>query len=156
MKHWRLNGARIALFLDDGWGIASSHDECVSLSNAVKDDLLSAGFVSNDDKSVWEPCQSIPWLGILWHSDSGAIEISERRVAKIVSTISSIIDCELFCEMPSLFYGANNLYSSCGGECKSYYDATLPYVFRVCTLLGCLFRTRSIHKGRNYFLEGEY
>ena len=61
-----------------------------------------------------------------------------------------------FCEMPSLFHGANNFYWSCGGQCKSYYDATLLYVFRVCTVLGCLFRTRSIHKGRNYFLEGEY
>ena len=28
--------------------------------------------------------------------------------------------------MPSLFYGANNFYWSCGGEYKSYYDATLP------------------------------
>ena len=94
MKHLRLNGARIALFLDDIWGIASSHDECASLSKTVKDDLLSAGFVSNDDKSVWEPCQSILSLGILWHTDSGAIESSERRVAKILSTVCSIIDCE--------------------------------------------------------------
>lgn len=94
VKHWRLNGARIALFLDDGWSIASSRDECGSLSKTVKNDLLSAGFVSNDDKFVWEPYQSILWLSILWHSDSGAIEISERRVAKIVSTVCSIIDCE--------------------------------------------------------------
>ena len=93
-KHWRLKGARIALFLDDGWGIASTRDACASLSKTVKDDLLSAGFVSNDDKSVWEPCQRIPWLGIIWHSGSGVIEISERRVAKIVSTVCSIIDCE--------------------------------------------------------------
>ena len=94
MKHWRLNGARIALFLDDGWGIASSRDECASLSKTVKDDLLSAGFVSNAYKSLWEPCQGIPSLGILWHTDSGAIEISERRVAKILSTVCSIIDCK--------------------------------------------------------------
>ena len=87
MKHF-------ALFLDNGWGIASSPDECASLSKTVKDYLLSAGFVSNDDKSVWEPRQSILSLGILWHSDSGAIEISERRVAKIVSTVCSIRDCE--------------------------------------------------------------
>ena len=65
VKYWRLNGLRIAIFLDDGWGIASSPDECASLSKTVKDDLLSAGFVSNDEKSVWEPCQSILWLGIL-------------------------------------------------------------------------------------------
>ena len=80
--------------MGDGWGIASSRDECASLSKTVKDDLLSAGFVSNDDKSVCEPCQSILSLGILWHSDSGTIEISERRAAKIVSSGFSIIDCE--------------------------------------------------------------
>ena len=94
VKDWRVNGARIALFLDDGWGIASSLDESASLSKTIKDDSLSAGFVTNDDKSVWEPCQSIPWIGILWHGDSGAIKISDRRVAKIVSTVYSIIDCE--------------------------------------------------------------
>ena len=65
VKHCRLSGPRIATFLDDGWGIASSPDECASLSKTVKDDLRSAGFVSNDNKSVWEPCQSILWLGIL-------------------------------------------------------------------------------------------
>ena len=46
-----LNGARIALFLDDGWGRASTRDTCAFLSKTVKDYLLSAGFVSNDDKS---------------------------------------------------------------------------------------------------------
>ena len=51
VKHWRLNGARIALFLDDSWGIASTRDACASLSKTVKDDLLSIGFVSIDDKS---------------------------------------------------------------------------------------------------------
>ena len=30
----------------------------------------------------------------IWHSDSGAIKIIERRVANIVSTACTIIDCE--------------------------------------------------------------
>ena len=45
-------------------------------------------------KSVWETFQSILRPGILWHSDSGAIEINTRRLSKIVSTVCSIIDCE--------------------------------------------------------------
>ena len=45
-------------------------------------------------KSVWETFQSILWSDILWHSDSGAIEINARRLSKIVSTVCSIIDCE--------------------------------------------------------------
>ena len=114
MKHWRLNGARIALFLDDGWGIASSREEIASLSKTVKDDLLSAGFVSNDDKSVWEPCQSILSLGILWHTDSGAIEISERRVGKILSTVCSIIDCEFVISVSCLASFTAQVISSTG------------------------------------------
>ena len=94
MKHWRLNRSRIAVFLDDSWGIASTSDKCTSLSKTVKDDLLSAGFVPNGERSDRAPCQSIHWLRMIWHSDSGAIEISKRRVAKVVSTVCSIIDCE--------------------------------------------------------------
>ena len=114
MKHWRLNGARIALFLDDGWGIASSREEIASLSKTVKDDLLSAGSVSNDDKSVWESCQSILSFGILWHTDSGAIEISERRVGKILSTVCSIIDCEFVISASCLASFTAQVISSTG------------------------------------------
>ena len=35
-KHWRLKGARIALFLDDGWGIASTRDACVPSAKRLK------------------------------------------------------------------------------------------------------------------------
>ena len=157
VKHWRLNRARIALFLDDGWGIASSREEIASLSRTVKDDLLSAGSVSNDDNSVWEPCQSILSLGIVWHTDSGAIEISERRVGKILSTVCSIIDCEFVISASCLASFTAQVISSTGPvECKSYYAATLPYVFRVCILLGCPLEQDQYTKGRNYFLEGEY
>ena len=145
--------------MDDGWGIAScsSRDECTSLSKTVKDDLLSAGFVSNDDKSVWEPCQSILSVGILWHSESGAIENSERRVAKIVSTVCSIMDCEFVISVRCLASFTGRIISAgpvVGSVCRIM--TRHCSVFRVYTLLICLFRTRSIHKGRNYFLEGEY
>ena len=30
---------------------------CCMIAKAVKDDLHEAGFVTNDEKSVWDPCQ---------------------------------------------------------------------------------------------------
>ena len=60
----------------------------------MKADLDKAGFVSNDEKSVWEPCQRLDWLGITWDSARGTIEIVERRIDKITSTIVSIINSD--------------------------------------------------------------
>ena len=42
--------------------------------------------------SVWIPCQRLDWLGITWDNARGTIEIADRKVAKITSTIDSIID----------------------------------------------------------------
>ena len=48
--------------------------------------------ITNDEKSIWEPSQRIDWLGLTWDSALGTIEIVERRFAKILTTIDSIVD----------------------------------------------------------------
>ena len=53
---------------------------------------VTAGFVGNEDKSVWEPTQVLDWLGITWNSTLGSLEIVERRIVKIINTIDCIID----------------------------------------------------------------
>ena len=93
-KHCRHQGICVAIFLDDGWGIEKDRQVCSTVAEAVKADLDKAGFVSNDEKSVWEPCQRLDWLGITWDSARGTIEIVERRIDKITSTIDSIINSD--------------------------------------------------------------
>ena len=61
------------------------------VANAVRADLSKAGFVTNEDKSVWIPCQRLDWLGFTWDSARGTIAIVDRRVVKITNTIDSII-----------------------------------------------------------------
>ena len=56
-KHWRLQGICIAIFLDDGWGTVQDRQDCRATAQAVRNDLGSAGFIVNDEKSVWEPTQ---------------------------------------------------------------------------------------------------
>ena len=89
-KHWRHQGICVAVFRDDGWGIEKDSQVCSIVSDAVRADLSKAGFVTNEDKSVWIPSQRLNWLGITWDSARGTIEV-DRRVAKITSTIDSII-----------------------------------------------------------------
>ena len=52
----------------------------------------SAGFIVNDEKSVWEPTQVLNWLGITWNSILGSLKIVDRRITKILNTIDHIIN----------------------------------------------------------------
>ena len=70
-KRWRLQGIWIAIFLDDGWGIVQDKQDCHATARAVRKDLSSAGFIANDEKSVWEPTQVLDWLGMTWNSILG-------------------------------------------------------------------------------------
>lgn len=92
VKFWRHQGVCLALFLDDGWFIETDLLAASSLARKVYNDLKSAGFVTNDDKSVWTPCQRITWLGLVWDSSNGSLEITPRRIEKILKTIDSIVD----------------------------------------------------------------
>ena len=92
VKRWRLQGICIAIFLDDGWGIVEDKQYCHATARAVRNDLSSAGFIANDEKSVWEPTQVLDWLGLTWNSIMGTLKIVDRRITKILKTIDHIIN----------------------------------------------------------------
>ena len=50
-----------------------------------------AGFVINEEKSVWEPTQVLDWLGMTWNSLLGTLKIVDSRIEKITNTIYRII-----------------------------------------------------------------
>ena len=63
-KHWRMQGICIAIFLDDGWATVQGKETCRVTAQGVRTDLKNAGFIPNEEKSVWEPTQTLDWLGI--------------------------------------------------------------------------------------------
>ena len=63
-KHWRHRGICVAVSLDDGWGIEMDSQVCSIVADAVRTDFSKGRFVTNEDKSVWIPCQRLDWLGI--------------------------------------------------------------------------------------------
>ena len=83
-KHRRHQGICVAVFLDDGWGIEKDSQVCCIVADAVRADLSKTGFVTNEGKSVWIPCQRLDWLGITLGSARGTIEIVDRRPRSLV------------------------------------------------------------------------
>ena len=90
-KYWRFNGVNIAFFLDDGWLIDSDRDACAVLATNIWSDLRKSGFITNDEKSQWCPCQVLEWLGIIWDTINGTISISERRESSIAKSVDKIL-----------------------------------------------------------------
>ena len=79
VKYWRTKGFCIVVYLDDGWG-TDSVENCRSVSDSVHKDLELAGFVVNSEKSVWQPCSVLEWLGYLWDMHTGTVSMPSRKI----------------------------------------------------------------------------
>ena len=64
VSHWHQNGIKIAVYLDDGFGLGHSLEEVNVQSNKVRDTLELSGFLANKEKSVWKPSRCLTWLGV--------------------------------------------------------------------------------------------
>ena len=80
VKHWRFQGNTLVSYLDDGWLFHKTYLGCLNLGQKIKSDLKRAGFLVNHEKSVWVPTQCLEWLGLLWNTKNGTMQIPERRL----------------------------------------------------------------------------
>ena len=58
----------------------------------VKQSLVDAGFLINEEKSIFVPTQKLEWLGILWDSQLFSLSIPDRRISDLLCSITQIID----------------------------------------------------------------
>ena len=56
---------------------------CTSNSGLISSDLSRAGLLVNYEKCVWQPTQSLTWLGFNWNGDTGTIRITSKRIEKV-------------------------------------------------------------------------
>ena len=92
VKYWRKNAINIVLYLDDGFGMSDSFGECQQDSVFVKQSLVDAGFLINEEKSIFFRNQKLEWLGILWDSQLFSLSIPDRRISDLLYSITHIID----------------------------------------------------------------
>ena len=83
VKNRTMNEIRLACFLDDGLGVASSHKMTLFHWNFVKKSLQNAGFIINEEKSAWKPSQTLIWLG------------TRMKLKKTASTVYQQKNCQI-------------------------------------------------------------
>ena len=91
VKFWRQNGVNIVLYLDDELGIGSSLRDSSQNSVFVRQSLIDAGFLINEDKSIFTPVQSLEWLGIVWNSLDYSLSIPDWRIVDIVDALTYLL-----------------------------------------------------------------
>ena len=94
VAHWRSQGFRIVLFLDDGAACEYTYEAACSVSASVRQDLISAGVVPNVEKSLWDPVQILEWLGLglIWNFAEGSVAISHSRITNFMTALQKFSD----------------------------------------------------------------
>ena len=77
----------MVLFLDDGYLLDYTEGTCDVVAQKIKSDLRKSGFITNDVKSIWTPCQVIQWLGLVRDSRCATLSVSGRRLQGILDAI---------------------------------------------------------------------
>ena len=93
VKHWRSRGFRIftCTYLDDGAGGEQGFAEACSISESVRKDMRSSGFVANEEKSVWMQSQYVELLGFIVDLKAGTFDVPPRRVDALKQLLDIII-----------------------------------------------------------------
>ena len=91
VKKWRGEGKSVLLFLDDGLGAAQPFNLAKICSFQIHADLLRFGLLSNEEKCVWEPCQSIVWLGTVINTANSSIAATDKRIRGLESDLDDLL-----------------------------------------------------------------
>ena len=93
VKYGRGQGKRTVMYIDDGFAVASSQSESLSLANCVRRDLTRCGFLINEDKSNLDPHQYGEYLGYIVDLRVGMFLVPNRKVENLMSLIRNLVVC---------------------------------------------------------------
>ena len=94
LRHWRRDGIRCQLYMDDGSGGHSTVEGAQAVAKRLKSDLVQAGFVPNENKCHWEPSQTVEMLGMEVDMREGIIRVTKGRVEKLKTFVEKLSQVE--------------------------------------------------------------
>ena len=80
------------VYLDDGISGSRDYISARAASNIQRSDLASAGFVTNEEKSNWEPVQIGEWLGFLINTIRLTFQIPPKKLEKLRSSLELLVN----------------------------------------------------------------
>jgi len=88
---WRGQGLKSIVFVDDGITGHSDFRSAKMAAEIVRNDLLSAGFVINTDKSDFNPTQVGSWLGTIIDTKTMIFSVPEKKITKLLTLINKVL-----------------------------------------------------------------
>ena len=80
IRHWRGQGIRAIVYIDDGIIAIKWEARAQQVSIMIQSDLEKAGLITNIPKCNWIPSKSATWLGFDINLDEGKLTVPERKV----------------------------------------------------------------------------
>lgn len=91
ISNWHEKGIKIAVYLDDGFGFASTYEKTIEHSKTTENLLKLAGLVANHEKSEWKPSRLLTWLGVTVNLDLNTYQITEERISSLIRSINLVL-----------------------------------------------------------------
>ena len=145
VKIWRSQSIPIITYLDDGILIADSFSEAEHFASIIKADLLHAGFIVNNEKSVWVPTQKLTWLGFSLDSRLNIFEIPDDKLYRL--------RCSIFNAMVHSRFSSARLLAKTVGKITSMYHALGHIVYLMTKNCQCWIADRSSWSDRSALPE---
>jgi hypothetical protein len=89
-NHWRRQGIRLLVYLDDWCFMHQSREEAAALLHKILFEMDAAGLLINKEKSVLIPAQRVKLLGFWIDSVEGSFRIPHERKAKILEHVEEL------------------------------------------------------------------
>ena len=80
------------VYLDDGISGSRDYISAGAASNIQLSDVASAGLVTNEEKSNWEPVQIGEWLGFLINTIRLTFQIPQKKLEKLRSSLELLVN----------------------------------------------------------------
>ena len=150
IRHWWGRGLKAILHLDDGIVAIKRESAAIQEGTQVKDDLERVGFIVNLDKSKWESCYTMEWLGFQIELAKGEFCVPANKISMLMSQLlevkgvqlaparklASLIGKIVSMSIPS--YQANDQGSVCHNTSKGSLVPKFNIITRGCTRISVL------------------
>ena len=91
IRHWRGKGFRAIVYIDDGIVAAEGEQNALAVSNQVREDLKSAGFIVNVSKSKWTPAKETTWLGFDINLRNNQLQVPPYKIEALQHQLCHVI-----------------------------------------------------------------
>ncbi|KAI8506505.1 hypothetical protein Bbelb_159320 [Branchiostoma belcheri] len=93
VAHWRGQGFRCFMYLDDGSGARHSYDDCLRMSHIMRRDLAELGLMAHQapPKSYWIPRRVGELLGYIIDLETGTFHVPDRRCDSFLTLLNEAL-----------------------------------------------------------------